>query len=253
MRQERRFMQAPEHSEKNAPLFVTTRWSVVLAARDGDGRDASVAMETLCRTYWRALYAYARRQGLAPHDAEDATQAFFARLLEKDYLQSVQAERGPFRAFLQMAFKRFLSKERAHAGALRRGGGATHLGFDFAEAEIGFANNSPQLAADEAFESQWAMTALGAAMAAVREEFRAAGKEREFEVLKVALGAPKDGDSYEEMGTALNLSAGAARVAAHRLRKRFRELFRAEVAQTVASHEDVNEEVRHLVSVLARG
>jgi RNA polymerase sigma-70 factor (ECF subfamily) len=210
-------------------------------------------LETLCKTYWRALYAYARRHGLAPQDAEDATQAFFARLLEKDYLQSAQAERGPFRAFLQMTFKRFLAKERDRASALRRGGGATHLEFDFLEAEAACAVEAPDIAADESFESQWAMTALGAAMAALREEFRAAGKEREFEVLKMALSASREGGSYTEMGAELGLSEGATRIAVHRLRKRFRQFFRAEVAQTVASGEDVDEEVRHLIAVLARG
>ena len=245
-------MSAPEIPEK-FPLFATTRWSVVLAARDGDECDAAAAMETLCGTYWRALYAYARRHGLSAHDAEDATQAFFARLLEKEYLLAVQKERGPFRAFLQMAFKRFLAKERDRVGALRRGGGAVHLGFDFLEAETACANDSPQRAADEVFESRWAMTALAAAMAALRDEFRALGKEAEFDVLKVVLSAPKEGSPHAGVATALGISDGAARVAAHRLRKRFRELFRAEVAQTVASHENVNDEVRHLVSVLARG
>jgi RNA polymerase sigma-70 factor (ECF subfamily) len=245
-------MSDSEPTEK-VSIFATTRWSVVLAARDGAGRDAQMALETLCKTYWRALYAYARRHGLPPPDAEDATQAFFARLLEKDYLQSVEAERGPFRAFLQMTFKRFLARERERASALRRGGDAQHLGFDFLEAETACALAAPQLAADEVFESQWAATALGATIAELREEFRVAGKEREFEVLKITLSAPRDGSSYEEMAAALGLSEGATRVAVHRMRKRFRELFRAEVAQTVASHEDVDEELRHLIAVLARG
>jgi RNA polymerase sigma-70 factor (ECF subfamily) len=240
-------------SNERPSLFVTTRWSVVLAARDGDGRYAALAMETLCKTYWRALYAYARRHGLSPPDAEDVTQAFFARLLEKDYLKSVQPERGPFRAFLQMAFKRFLAKEHERESALRRGGEAKHLGLDFVDAETACAADSPQLAADEVFETHWAMTALQAAMAALRAEFRAAGKEKEFDILKTTLSASGDGSSYEKMGTALGLSDGATRIAVHRMRKRFRELFRAEVAQTVASHEDLNEELRHLIAVLARG
>ena len=247
-----RRMSSPKTSEK-PQLFATTRWSVVLTARDGHETHAAVAMETLCTTYWRALYAYARRHGLSSHDAEDATQAFLARLLEKDYLRSVQADRGPFRAFLQMAFKRFLAKEREHATAQRRGGGALHLTFDFPGAEAVCTQEPPQLAADEVFESHWAMTALGAAMTSLRAEFRFAGREPEFEVLKAVLGTPREAASYEVMAQALNLSEGAARVAAHRLRKRFRELFRLEVAQTVASGEDVDEEVRHLVAVLARG
>ncbi|WP_042726140.1 RNA polymerase sigma factor [Chthoniobacter flavus] len=240
-------------SADKASLFVTTRWSVVLAARDGEGRYATVAMETLCKTYWRALYVYARRHGLPPPDAEDVTQAFFERLLEKDYLKSVQPERGPFRAFLQMAFKRFLAKEHEHATALRRGGNAKHLGLDFLEAEAVFTADSPQLAADEVFEAHWAMTTLQAAMTALRAEFRDAGKEQDFDILKTTLSASGDGSSYEKMGVELGLSDGATRIAVHRLRKRFRELFRAEVAQTVASHEDLNEEIRHLVAVLARG
>jgi RNA polymerase sigma-70 factor (ECF subfamily) len=239
-------------SMDKAPLFATTRWSVVLAARDGHGHDDGAAMETLCRTYWRALYAYARRHGLPPPDAEDATQAFFARLLEKDYLQAVQPERGPFRAFLQMAFKRFLAKERERASALRRGGEARHLDLDFLEAEAACAADAPQLAADEVFEAQWAMAALRATMAALRAEFRAAGKEREFEVLKSTLSASREGSSYEGLSAELGLSAGATRIAVHRMRKRFRDLFRAEVAQTVARHEDADEEMRRLITVLAR-
>ncbi len=237
---------------ENASLFATTRWSVVLAARDVGAGDAAIALETLCQTYWPSLYGYARRHGYSPHDAEDATQAFFARLLEKDYLRVVRRELGPFRAFLQMAFKRFLAKERDRAGALQRGGGAAHVPFDFQNAEIGYAGDAPDLPADEVFELRWAMTVLATVMQALREEFRAAGRETEFEVLKTALSAPKDGVRYAEMAAAIGSSDGAVRVAAHRLRKRFRELFRTEVAQTVSKHEDIDEEVRHLVSVLAR-
>ncbi len=240
------------HNSEKTPLFATTRWSVVLAARDGGAGDAATALEHLCRTYWPSLYGYARRRGCSPHDAEDATQAFFTRLLEKDYLQAVRRELGPFRAFLQMAFKRFLAKERDRAGALQRGGGATHVPFDLQSAELDYAGDAPGLPADEIFEVRWAMTVLATVMQVLREEFRATGREAEFEVLKTTLSAPKDGMRYAEMATAIGSSDGAVRVAAHRLRKRFRELFRAEVAQTVSKHEDIDEEVRHLVSVLAR-
>jgi RNA polymerase sigma-70 factor (ECF subfamily) len=242
-------MSSPTPPRANT-LFATTRWSVVLAARDGSDRNG--ALEALCGTYWPALYAYARRHGHSPHDAEDATQAFFTRLLEKDYLQAVQRERGPFRAFLQMAFKRFLSKERDKARAAQRGGSATHLSLDFATAEAVCSQDSPQLAADEVFEHRWAMTVLDAVMRALREEFRAAGKEHEFETLKTVLDAPRDGIGYAELAQVLGTSEGAARVAAHRLRKRFRELFRQKVADTVATKEEVDDEMRHLVTVLAR-
>jgi RNA polymerase sigma-70 factor (ECF subfamily) len=237
-------------STEKASFFATTRWSVVLAARDGS--DAVPALETLCAIYWPSLYAYARRRGLSAHDAEDATQGFFARLLEKDYLQAVQQERGPFRAFLQMAFKRFLSKEHERQSAARRGGCATHLSLDFVAVETACANDAPQLPADECFELRWAMTVLETVMRSLREEFRTTGKEKEFETLKSVLQAPQDGIGYAEIAAELGVPEGTARVAAHRLRKRFRERFREEVAQTVANHEDVEEEVRHLVTVLAR-
>jgi RNA polymerase sigma-70 factor (ECF subfamily) len=233
-------------------LFATTRWSVVLTARDAVTEEAGLALETLCKTYWRALYGYARRNGFTPHDAEDVTQAFLARLLEKNYLQAVRRELGPFRAFLQMAFKRFLSKERDYAAALQRGGGATHVSADLIEMESSYSEEAPNLRADEVFELRWAMTVLATVMQALREEFRAAGKEADFDVLKAALSAPTDRLRYAEMAVAIQSSEGAVRVAAHRLRKRFRERFRLEVAHTVAAHEDIDEEVRHLVSVLAR-
>jgi RNA polymerase sigma-70 factor (ECF subfamily) len=242
-------MPPPDRFRENT-LFATTRWSKVLAAQDGSRR--TEALDALGKTYWPALYAYARRRGLSPHDAEDATQEFFARLLEKDYLRVVERERGPFRAFLQMAFKRFLGKERERAAAARRGGGAPHLSLDFTTAEAVCADDAPQLAADEVFERRWAMTVLDAVMRALREEFRAAGKEKEFETLKTVLDAPKDGAGFAELAPRVGTSEGAARVAAHRLRKRFRDLFREKVADTVASREDVEEEMRHLVAVLAR-
>jgi RNA polymerase sigma-70 factor (ECF subfamily) len=239
-------------SSENPSFFATTRWSVVLAARNGVERDAVAAMETLCATYWRSLYAYARRRGLSAHDAEDATQGFFARLLEKDYLQAVERERGLFRAFLQMAFNRYLSKERDRQSAARRGGFATHLSLDFVAAESAFAaNQATALPADELFELSWAKTVLETAMCSLREEFRATDRENEFDILKTVLQAPKDGIGYAHIAAQLGVPEGTARVAAHRLRKRFREVFREEVAQTVANHEDVGEEMRHLVAVLA--
>ena len=242
----------PEHpSRENSPVFATTRWSVVLAARDGSDGSARPALETLCRTYWPALYGYARRRGLSAHDAEDATQSFFALLVEKNYLAVVQREKGPFRAFLQMAFRRFLSKERDRAAALQRGGRALHLSLDFAGAECGYAAEAPHLPADEVFEQRWALTVLTTVMFALREEARANGREAEFEVLKKSLSTPRDDLRYVEIATALHVSEGAARVAAHRLRKRFREAIREEIAETVSGQEEVEAELRHLMQVFS--
>lgn len=169
-----------------APNFTTTRWSVVLTAMTTEV-GAAAALETLCRTYWLPLYAYARRSGMSPHDAEDATQGFFVRLLEKDYLRVVRRDAGPFRAFLQMAFKRHLCRIREHASAMRRGGGVPPLPLDLAGAEASYACESPDLRADEVFELRWALTVLGSVMDALRKEFLDLGKESEFEVLKTTL------------------------------------------------------------------
>lgn len=244
-------MSHPSNAGKEA-FFATTRWSVVLTARDATTRNASAALETLCRIYWRPLYGYARRRGCSPHDAEDATQGFFATLLEKEYLQDVQRELGPFRAFLQMAFKRYLTKERERQHAQRRGGSAIHVSFDFIDAENRYTEDASGLPADELFERRWAMTILENVMRSLRADSCTAGKESEFNVLKSALSAPKDGIDYPQMAADLQSSEGAVRVAVHRLRKQFRKRFHEEVSHTVAQSEDVDEEVRHLVSVLAR-
>ena len=239
-------------SPENASLFVTTRWSVVLAARDAVVGDAAFALEALCKTYWRSLYGYARRHGFSPHDAEDLTQAFFARLLEKDYLQAVRRELGPFRAFLQMAFKRFLSKDREHASALRRGGGVVHVPFDFKEAESGYAEEAPHLPADEVFELRWAMTVLATVMQNLREEFRAAGREAEFDTLKVALSASKDGLRYADMAATLESSEGAIRVAVASVAQAVSGTFSSGGRADRGRVRRHRRGVRHLVSVLAR-
>jgi RNA polymerase sigma factor (sigma-70 family) len=234
------------------PVFVTTHWSVVLSARKKDSPQSAAALETLCRTYWYPLYAYVRRQGHSPPDAQDLTQEFFARLLQKDYLKAAAREKGRFRTFLIVALKRFLANEWDRVRAQKRGGGQPLLSLDAEVAEERYRVEPVEGAtADRIFERRWALTLLDRTMTRLREEFTAAGKAEEFKRLKACLTAERGDISYAEIAAALGQSEGTVRVVVHRLRKRFREIFREEIAHTVSSTEEIEEEVRYLMGVLA--
>jgi RNA polymerase sigma-70 factor (ECF subfamily) len=243
----------PKGEPRNhATLFLTTRWSIVLAARSVEAAEASCALESLCRTYWQPLYIYARRRGHSPQDAEDFTQGFFAKLLEKDWLAIVQQEKGRFRQFLLMAFKRFLANERDHARRLKRGGGVLAVPLDTVLGEKLYREEtSPAASADEVYDRRWALSLLDATLSRLRAEFESAGRQCEFEVLKPQLTAARGEIAYAGIAEALQTTEGAARVAVHRLRKRFREVFREEIAQTVENEAELEDEMRHLVGVLA--
>lgn len=231
--------------------FAATRWTVVLSAQAKETPHADRALETLCQMYWQPLYAFARRQGFTLHDAQDHTQEFFARLLQKDFLRSVAPEKGRFRTFLLVAFKRFLANARDHACAQRRGSGETPLSLDVEAAENLYRTEPLNVAsADVLYERRWALTLLDQTMNRLRQEYVTAGKSDDFEQLKVFLTAPKSEANYEAAANALKLSAGATRVAAHRLRRRYRDLFRDEIAQTVSNPDEIDDEVAHLLSVL---
>ena len=234
------------------PAFVTTHWSVVLSARQKDSPQSAAALETLCRTYWYPLYAYVRRQGHSPPDAQDLTQEFFARLLQKDYLKAAAREKGRFRTFLIVALKRFLANEWDRARAQKRGGGQPLLSLDTDLAEQRYRIEPTEVAsAEKIYERRWALTLLDHTMKRLRDESAAAGKAGEFGRLKACLTAERGEISYAELAAALGMTEGAARVAVHRLRKRFREVFREEIAHTVSSAEEIEEEVRYLMGVLA--
>ena len=235
-----------------SPFFLTTRWSVVLEAQRDHPLNATAALEALCRAYWPPLYSYARRRGHSPHDAEDLTQGFFARLLEKDYLQTAARDKGRFRQFLLMAFKRFLANEWDRERRLKRGGDKVLVPLDAVQAERLYQDDAAQsVSADAAFERRWALSLLDRALLRLRNEFEMAGKASDFEVLKQSLTADAGGISYAELAGSLGTREGAARVAVHRLRKRFRQVFRDEIAETVASASDLEAEVRHFIEVLA--
>ena len=233
-------------SPSPSPLFVTTRWSVVLAAKNQDSRQA---LETLCRAYWYPLYAYVRRDGHTPHDAQDLTQEFFARLVEKDWLRFAGPEHGHFRTFLLVAMKRFLINEWHKSSAQKRGGHITHVPLDAEDAERRFASE-PDLAPDAMFERRWAMTLLEQTLSGLEAEFSTAAKAGDFQALKHCLTLDRGSICYPELASEMGCTEGAARVAVHRLRKRFRELFRENIAATLAEGEDVDMELKHVVAVL---
>jgi RNA polymerase sigma-70 factor (ECF subfamily) len=238
---------------EESPVFATTHWSVVMTAKDKCSPQSAQALETLCRTYWYPLYAHVRRLGHSPHDAEDLTQEFFARLLQKDYLHAVAREKGRFRSFLLMALKRFLANDWDRMQAQKRGGGQTFVPLDTQFAEQRYQTEQPAGALpDEIYARRWALTLLDRTLAALREEFKQAGKATEYACLKGFLTADRGAISYAEVAARLGASEGAARVAVHRLRRRFREIYRQQVAHTVASPEEIEDEIRYLRAILSR-
>ena len=225
----------------------------MLTAAETGSQQAAEALEKLCRSYWYPLYAYVRRQGHSPPDAEDLTQSFFARLLQKNYLDQVHPEKGRFRSFLLTALKHFLADESDKARAQKRGGGKKLLSFDTRIAEEVYCQEPvDQMSAEKIYERRWATAVLEAAMVQLRAEVTAAGKAEQFEHLRVCVvGDSKPGD-YEAVANTLKMSAGAVAVAVHRLRRRFRDLVREEVAHTVAQPQEIDDEMRHLLAVLSQ-
>jgi RNA polymerase sigma-70 factor (ECF subfamily) len=233
-------------------LFPSTQWSVVLHAVEAPESGGQAALENLCRAYWYPLYAYVRRLGHGPEDAEDLTQAFFARLLEKDYLRHADPERGLFRTFLLTSLKRFLINEWEKGRTERRGGGRTVISWDQDETEIRFrAEPADESTPEKIFEKRWAVTLLERVLDRLEQEFAAEGKAEQFKRLKLLLWGDKGSPPHAEIAAQLHLSEGALNVAVHRLRERYRRLLRAEVACTVAGPGEVDEELRHLISVIS--
>jgi RNA polymerase sigma factor (sigma-70 family) len=233
--------------------FTTTHWSVVLAARDEDLPEAQAALETLCCSYWYPLYAFVRRQGHSPHDAQDLTQAFFMSLLGRDFLRNVGPEKGRFRSFLLACLKRFLADEWRKAQASKRGAGRPVLALDELLAERRYQQEPADLADPEAlFERRWALTLLDRVLNRLAEEFQAAGKGDTFDRLQPFLVGEKAGETYGEVASALKTTEGSVKMMVLRMRDRYRALFRGEIAQTVARPADVDEEIRHVASILRR-
>ncbi len=238
---------APPNSSAPGDIFATTHWTVVLAAGRRSTPQADRALEELCRAYWFPLYAYVRRRGHSKEDAEDLTQAFFARFLQKNYLEGLSAERGRFRAFLLASLKHFLANEWDHSQRQKRGGNVPHLSLDWQTADTQFQIADPaEPSSDKTFDREWAVALLAQVIARLSAECEADGRGRQFAELKAFLTAGKDTLSPPDVARALGLNVGAVRVAVHRLRKRYRQLLREEIAQTLADPTQVEEEIRAL-------
>jgi RNA polymerase sigma-70 factor (ECF subfamily) len=242
---------APEAAPPKG-CFSATRWTVVLTAARSDTTHARDALAQLCQMYWYPLYAYVRRRGYAPPDAEDLTQAFFARVIEERLIASADKEKGRFRSFLVTRLNHFLADEWDRFKAQKRGGGQRLIPLEDDTAETRYQlelvdDRSP----DRLFEYRWAMTLLERVFDRLRHEYETDGKSALFDELKGCLVQARAMVSYAEVGARLGMSEGALRVAVHRMRHRYRDLLRAEIAETVSGPDEVEEELRHLFGVLA--
>ncbi|MGP8198454.1 MAG: RNA polymerase sigma factor [Limisphaerales bacterium] len=233
------------------PEFAITRWSVVLAAGRSETTNAHAALEELCRVYWYPLYAYVRRRGHSPEDAQDLTQEFFARLLEHKWVARADRQRGRFRSFLLSAMSYFLSDEWDKARAQKRGGGVTPVPLQFDTAETRYGHEpADQVTPEQTYERRWALALLEEVLRKLRLEYEEAGRTELFTALHPCLVGERAGLPYKEVAAKLDMSEGAVKSAVHRLRGRYRELLRHEIAQTVAEPGEVDEELRHLFVVL---
>ena len=232
--------------------FETTRWTWVCAAQGAEEPSRASALEELCRTYWYPLYAYVRRRGKSAAEAEDLTQEFFRRLLEKDYLKAADQDKGKFRTFLLVAMKRFLANEWHRARAQKRGGEYAFVPIDTGWAEEMYHHEPVDRVTPESlYERRWALLMLERALGAVREDMERSGKGPLFESLKDALTGNPTEQSYAEVAEEFGLSEGAVKATVHRLRGRFRKHLREIIADTVRDDEDVEDEIQHLFSVFS--
>jgi DNA-directed RNA polymerase specialized sigma24 family protein len=231
--------------------FHTTHWTVVLEASAGDGNKTREALASLCETYWYPLYAFVRRQGSTAHEAEDLTQEFFYRFLERHALENVRPSAGKFRSFLLVCLKNFLANERDAAHAQRRGGGHPAVPLESGEAETRYLlEPADSLTPEAVFERRWAFAALERTMTDLRQEYFAAEKSDQFEDLQGFLPSGRGNPSRIDLAAKRGVSVGAIDVAIHRLRQRFAGLLREQVARTVSSDAEVEEEIRYLISAL---
>lgn len=233
-------------------VFATTHWSVVLAAGEGRTEPSRRALETLCAAYWYPIYSYVRRKGYNPEEAQDLTQEFFSQLIARDHFRLADPSKGKFRGFLLSTLDYFLAREWNRAHRQKRGGQFTFISFDQQPPEERYQlepadHDSPE----RKFLRQWALTVLKQAMKALQAECDANGKAALFREAKSLISGERDGAAYATISRVLEMGEGAVRVAVHRLRQRYGELLRREIAQTVASESEVEEELRYLLHALS--
>jgi len=245
--------QEPGVDQGRVAQFSTTHWSVVLAAGQSSSPAAEAALEQLCRAYWYLLYCYVRRAGHTPEDAQDLTQEFFARLLEKNYFALASRERGRFRSFLLTSLKNFLTNEYLRNTRLKRGGTQPMISFDTADAENRYVVEPIDTATPETlYEQRWALALLENALTRLRDEYAASGRGPMFDLLKAYVWGERNAASYTDIAAQLDLTEEAVKKAVQRLRHRYRDMLRTEIAHTVTTAAEVEEELQHLVRLLRR-
>ena len=244
--------EATPPKQRNAGRFVTTRWSIVVAAGDRATPDARDALADLCSAYWYPIYAYVRRHGHNADEAQDLTQSFFARLLENHVVEDARRERGRFRSFLLGALKHFLANEWRREHAMKRGGHLSIASIDVGDGETRYAHEpSRARTPEQLFERRWALTVLDNVLRALESETVAEGKAHLFERLKCYLSGDAGAPCYAETGVMLGMSDGAVKVAVHRLRQRYKSILREQIAETVADESEVDEEIAALFASLS--
>lgn len=241
----------PETSGRQVDWFATTHWTVVLTARDGQSALAGDALEKLCRTYWSPIHAYISRQGYEAAEAQDLTQEFFLRLIEREYLQHLRHQRGKFRAFMLTLVKHFLQEQRGKARARKRGGGMVFVPLEqLSEGRSYLIEPVDRYSPDQAFERRWAQTVFQVALERLHQEYVDGGKQALFDALKDYQPREAGGPSYAQIGARLGMTEAAVKSAVQRMRQRHREILREEIAHTVTAPEEIEEEIRHLRDVL---
>jgi RNA polymerase sigma-70 factor (ECF subfamily) len=236
--------------QKGAVAFTTTHWSVVLEAQ-GESPAAQEALEKLCRIYWRPIYSFVQRQGVAPEEAEDITQGFFASLFERGSLSAVRKEKGRLRSYLLGALKYFLADEQRRAMAIKRGKGQRLVPLEELRAEnrVEMEPADP-VTAEQIYERRWASTVLERVLSLLKDQYRAAGNTALFDSLKQLLPDEPDAPSQADIAAHLGMTENAVRQAFHRFRQRYQSLLREEIAHTVATPGDIEDELRHLIAVV---
>ena len=229
--------------------FLTTHWSVILSAKEGTPNDVGAALEELCRSYWWPLYAYVRRRGYTSHDAQDLTQEFFGRLLASDFLQAVDKSKGRFRSYLLACMEHFLAKEWRRANAQKRGGGFAFVSMDADTNESLYLQlPSSDITAGQVYDQQWAITLQNLALDRLKAEYVSRGKLEQYEATYHLLVGERGSQTYAGLAGQLGMTVAALKMAVTRMRGRWKELLREEVARTVGSQQDVEEELRSVLS-----
>ena len=235
-----------------SPVFATTHWSVVLEAGDGSSPQAHAALTRLCQNYWLPVYAFVRKRGHSPEQAQDLTQAFFANFLEKQHVTRADRERGRFRSFVMTSVENFLRNENDRAQAQKRGGGRQLISLDEQDAEARYlCEPTTEMDPAKAFEQRWAATLLDTVLSRLQAEFGATGRGDFFEALQAHLWGDTEATPYPQLAERFAMTLANVKVTAHRLRQRYRALLREEIAHTVALPSQIDDEIRHLMQVVS--